>query len=205
MFRVISLLMATFLLSACNDLDGNIKVFSDFMLVDEDGREVMITTGTHEAEFSVDVSDGEVELEIDDIDNGRDRDFEFQIPDMSNEDFRQERLELHFPATVGDRELDTRVLITNKIMHREGPIGEYYRCREHGSAVYFLQPVVFHRVERLMHVAAHIGSNEDTLALFEAGELIKERQIAWRGACGGAMPDNLEDVIGQPSVACPGC
>ena len=195
MFKVLSLLTALLMLSACNDLDGKLTVFTDFMLVDEHGREIMIPAGTYEAELDYDVSDGDIELEIESIDRGRDRDFDFQVPDLSQEDFQQERLELHFPATQGDRELDTRILITNLIIAKTGPVGTYYRCREHGSAVYSYRPVVFYRLDRRMHAAIHIGSAEETLALFEASERIKDRQIVWKGQCGDEMPENYNDVV----------
>ena len=45
MVKVLSLLTALFMLSACNDLDGKLTVFTSFMLVDEDGREVCYTRG----------------------------------------------------------------------------------------------------------------------------------------------------------------
>ena len=156
----------------------------------------VIPAGIHEAELDYDASDGDIELEIDNIDRGRDRDFEFQIPDLSQEDFQQERLELHFPATQGDRELDTRMLITNMIISKTGPFGVYYRCRERGSAIYSYRPVIFYRLDRRMHAAVHISSVEETLALFEASERIKnDRQEVWSGACGDAMPENYSDVI----------
>ena len=195
MIRLLSLMAVMLMLSACNDIDGKMTVYADFMLVDEDGRHVMISEGTHKAEFSYRTSKSEIEIEIKDIDNGKDRDFEFQIPDLSEEDFHKERLELHFPATAGDRELDTKMLITNKVLSQEGPIGNYYRCRERGSAIYLLRPVVFFKTNRITHIAAHIGSGEDTLALFEATKNRHERDIVWTGECGQEMPDNLEDVV----------
>ena len=195
MFKVLSLLMAMFMLSSCNDIDGKVTVYADFMLVDEDGRHVTIPAGTHMAEFSYSISDSEIELEIKDIDHGKDRDFEFQIPDVSQEDFRKDSLELHFPATAGDRELDTKMLVTNKTMSKKGPIGDFYSCREHGSAMYSYRPVVFYKANRITHVVARISSNEDTLALFEATKHSQEREIVWVGECGGDMPEHLEDVI----------
>lgn len=195
MFKILSLLTVMFMLSGCNDIDGKITVYADFMLVDEDGRHVMITEGTHLADFSYKARKGEIEIEIDDIDNGKDRDFEFQVPDLKKEDFRKERLELHFPATVGDRELDTKMLVTNKILSKEGPRGDFYRCREYGSAVYYYRPVVSYRVNRITHIAARINNHEDTLALFEATKHSHGREIVWAGACGDEMPENLEDVV----------
>lgn len=195
MFKILSLLMTMFMLSACNDIDGKITVYADFMMVDEDGRHVMIPEGTHLADFSYKARKGEIEIEIEDIDNGKDREFEFQVPDLSKEDFRKERLELHFPATVGDRELDTKMLITNKTLSKTGPQGDFYRCREYGSVVYYYRPVVSYRVNRITHIAARINHDEDTLALFEATKNFQEREIVWVGECGGEMPENLEDVI----------
>jgi hypothetical protein len=195
MIRLLSLVAMMLMVSACNDIDGKMTVYADFMLVDEDGRHVTIPEGTHEAEFSYRSRKGEIEIEIKDIDNGKDRDFEFQVPDLSKEDFRKERLELHFPATAGDRELDTKMLITNKILSKEGPLGVFHRCREHGSVVYFWRPIVFYNTNRVTRVAAHIGSSENTLALFEATERKQGREVVWTGECGEEMPDTLGDVM----------
>ena len=196
MFKVFSLLMAMLMLSACNDIDGKITVYDDFMLVDEDGRHIMIAKGTHAAEFSYRIYKHEIELEIEGIDNGKDRDFEFQIPDLSDEDFHQERLELHFPTNGGGRELDTNMVITNTIMSAGELQGRFYRCRDRGSAVYGHRPVVFRFVNRITHVAAQISSGEDTLALFEASKSYPHsREVLWVGECGDPMPENLEDVV----------
>ena len=197
MIKLLSMLVVMFMLSSWNDIDGKITVYADFMLVDEDGRHVTIHAGTHMAEFSYKHRKGEIELEIKDIDDGHDRDFEFQIPGLSKKDFHKERLELHFPTTAGDRELDTKMVITNTLLSKVSLIGDFYRCREHGSAVYSYRPVVFYHAKRVTHVAAHISSNEETLALFEATKHSKKhkREIIWTGECGDEMPDNLEDVV----------
>ncbi len=202
MFSTLSLLLSTTMLlafagvaSAGNDIDGKITVYDDFMLVDEDGRHITLTEGTHTAEFSYKIRKGELEIEIDDIDNGKDRDFEFQIPNLTEEDFRKESLELHFPNTPGDRELDTKMLVTNKILSKKGPYGNYYRCRERGSVIYSYRPVVFYLANRITHVVARISSDEETLALFEANRHTRGREIVWKGRCGDMMPENLEDVV----------
>lgn len=195
MFKVLSLLIALLTLTACNEIDGKITVYADFMLVDEDGRHIMITTGIHMAEFEYKPQKREIEIEIKDIDNGKDRDFEFEVPDLSSEDFHKERLELHFPATAGDREMDTKMLITNKVLSKGDLRANFYRCREHGSAVYDYRPVVFRMIKRVTHIAAHIDDGENTLALFEGSKVSKEREKLWIGQCGDELPENLEDVV----------
>ena len=198
------LLMATMLmLSACNDIDGRMTVYADFMLVDEDGRHITLPAGTHEAEFTYKSRKGEIEIEVKDIDNGKDRDFEFQIPDLSKEDFHKERLELHFPATTGDRELDTRMLITNKILSAGKLKGKFRYCRERGSTIRSFRPYVYRNIKRVTHIAAHIGNSEETLALFEASKTSKERHVVWVGECGEEMPESLETVA--PSAFEPRC
>ncbi len=197
MIKLLSMLMVMFMLSSWKDIDGKITVYADFMLVDEDGRHVTIPAGTHMAEFSIKPSKDEIELEIKDIDGDDDRDFEFEIAGLSKKDFYKERLELHFPNTDGDRELDTKMVITNTLLAKGPLTSAFYRCREHGSAIRSYRPVVFYHAKRVTHVAAQISSNEDTLALFEATKRSKKqkREIVWTGECGGEMPENLEDVV----------
>ena len=71
--------MACLLLSACNDkdIDGALKVFKSFVLLDEEGYHLSIAEGTYEAEFSYKTRDGSIEVEIDDVVGGYDRDFIF--------------------------------------------------------------------------------------------------------------------------------
>ena len=191
------------MLSACNDIDGKLNAYVSFMLIDEDGRRVIIPAGTHVAEFSYKTRKHEVEIEIKGIDNGKDRDFEFQLPaDLRDEDFRKERLELHFPTMVGNRELDTDMLITNKILSKKGPHGHYRRCRERGSAIYLLRPIISYEVKRVTHVVARIRSGEETMALFEASKRKQGREVVWKGECGGEMPESLDDVMPDIESRC---
>ena len=199
MIKILSMLMVMFMLSSWNDkdIDGKMTVYADFMLVDDDGRHVTITAGTHMTEFSFKPNDDKIELEIKDIDDDDDRDFEFQVPGLSKKDFYKEKLELHFPNTAGDRELDTKMVLTNTLLSKGALMGVFYRCREHSSAVYSYRPVVFYRAKRVTHIAVQISSNEETLALFEATKRSnkQKREIVWTGECGGEMPENLEDVL----------
>ncbi len=196
MFRFFSLFVALFVLVAWDDIDGKIDVYQDFALVDEDGRYIELSAGTHEADFSYNIGKGEIELEIDDIDNGKDRDFEFQIPGLSKEDFHKERLQLHFSDVAGDRDLEARLLVTNEILSKGKLEGKFRPCREHGSVVFSRRPIVYRYVDRVTHIALHIGSSEDTLALFEGSKHKQGKRVkVWVGECGGDMPDNLADVV----------
>ena len=47
--RVLSLFLGLLLLSGCNDIDGRLKVFKNFSLVDEDGRTRQITAQNYSA------------------------------------------------------------------------------------------------------------------------------------------------------------
>ena len=199
MIKILSMLMVMFMLSAWDDkdIDGKMTVYADFMLVDDDGRHVAIPAGTHMTEFNFKPKHDEIELEIKDIDGDDDREFEFHVPGLSKKDFYKDKLELHFPNTAGDRELDTKMVLTNTLLSKGELMGAFNRCREHGSAVYSYRPVVFYRAKRITHIAVQISSGEATLALFQATQSSnkRKRQVVWTGECGDEMPDNLEDVL----------
>ena len=185
--RLFLLIASCLLLASCNDIDGKLRVFSDFTLTDEDGRQIVIGTGTHEAEVSWDVSESKMELEIDDVDGDDDREFEFRAPDLSNVDLQAERIEMEVFADECEQPVDVRVLITNTVTSKEGPMEGMFRCI--GSSVYKYRPVIYFNVEKLVGVAIGMNNGEEQLALFEGVERVKERKEIWSGECGETLPD----------------
>ena len=183
--RLLQTLLALLLLSGCNDIDGRLKIFQNFSLVDEDGRTRQINAKTYSADFSYDRSKKEVELEIDDFDRGKDIDFEFHVPHMSEIDFRSEEIEIEVLAADSGQEVDLNALI---VREREefGPYrssrGSY--CSDH-DAYYTYPQVIYDVVETHIDVDIEIrrsGSDnsddtygvdegdddDDLLAVFEA-------------------------------------
>ena len=73
------------LLVSCKDknIDGMLKVFTGFTLTDEDGYDLSISEGTYEAEFSYRSRDAMIEMEIDDVVAGYDRDFRFSLANLN--------------------------------------------------------------------------------------------------------------------------
>ena len=162
--RVLQTLLALLLLSGCNDIDGRLKVFKDFVLVDEDGRTRQINAKTYSADFSYDRSKKEVELEIDDFDRGKDIDFEFHVPHMSEIDFRSPEIEIEVLAADSGQDVDLNALIERE---RE-EFGPYRRSWGHYCSdpyAYYTYPqVIYDVVETSVDVDIEIrrsGSDND--------------------------------------------
>ena len=179
MVRTMQVLLALLLLAGCDDIDGHLKVFKNFSLVDEDGRTHEIKAKTYSADFSYSRKKKEVELEIDDFYRGKDTDFEFYVPHMSEIDFGSEEIEIEVLAADSGQEVDLNALIERE---REdfGPyrkdFGHY--CSDPYS--YYRYPqVIYDVVERRVDVDIEIRHNnsgnddsnvadDDLLAVFVA-------------------------------------
>ena len=175
--RVLQVLLALLLLSSCNDIDGRLQVFKNFSLVDEDGFARQIKTKNYSADFSYSRKKKEVELEIDDFYRGKDIDFEFHVPHMSEIDFGSEEIEIEVLATDSGQDVDLNALI-ERGREEFGPyrrsFGNY--CSD-PYAPYNYPRVVYDIVETSVDVDIEIrsSSTEDTddaddslLAVFEA-------------------------------------
>lgn len=162
--RFLQILSAVLLLSSCNDIDGRLKVFKNFALVDEDGHTRQIKAKTYSADFSYDRDKKEVELEIDDFYRGKDIDFEFHVPHMSEIDFGSEEIEIEVLAADSGQDVDLSAWIERE----RGEFGPYRRrfgdyC--HDPYAYYSYPqVVYDIVEKRVDVDIEIrssGSNDD--------------------------------------------
>ena len=186
--RLLQTLLVLLLLTGCNDIDGRLKVFQNFSLVDEDGRTRQINAKTYSADFSYDRKKKEVELEIDDFDRGKDIDFEFHVPHMSEIDFRSDEVEIEVLAADSGQDVDLNALIERE---RED-LGTYRISR--GSycsdpyAYYTYPQVVYDLIETTVDVDIEIrrsgsdnsddtneanegdeeGNDDDLIAVFEA-------------------------------------
>ena len=187
--RALQTLLVLLLLSSCNDIDGHLKVFQNFSLVDEDGRTRQINATTYSADFSYDRRKKEVELEIDDFDRGKDIDFEFHVPHMAEIDFRSAEIEIEVLAADSGQDVDLNALIERE---RE-EFGPYRRswgsyCRD-PYAHYTYPQVVYDVVETSVYVDIEIrqsGSDnsddtygvdegdDDLLAVFEASSCSRD-------------------------------
>ena len=174
--RVLGIAFALLLVSACNDIDGRLRVLHAFSLVDEDGRTRQIDAGNYSADFSYDRSKKEVELEIDDFDDGKDIDFEFHVPHMSDIDFHSDEIEIEVPALDNGQNVDMYALITRE---REdfGPYRAYLNeyCYD-PDALYYRPFVVYDIIESRVEVDIEISrsTNADEssplLATFTASD-----------------------------------
>ena len=154
--RILQTLLVLLMLTGCNDIDGRLKVFQNFSLVDEDGRTHEIKAKTYEADFSYSRKKKEVELEIDDFYRGKDTDFEFYVPHMSEIDFNSDEIEIEVLAADSGQDVDLNALIERE---REvfGPyrrnFGDY--CDDPYS--YYRYPqVIYDVVERTVDVDIEI-------------------------------------------------
>ena len=175
--RVLQVLLALLLLSGCNDIDGRLQVFKNFSLIDEDGVTRQIKAENYSADFSYDRKKKEVELEIDNFYRGKDIDFEFHVPHMSEIDFGSEEIEIEALAADSGQDVDLNALIEQE-REEFGPyrqrFGNY--CSD-PYAPYNYPRVVYDIVETSVGVDIEIwrSSNKDTddtdddlLAVFEA-------------------------------------
>lgn len=137
--KVLLALAMALLLFSCNDkdIDGVLKVFSDFVLVDEEGFRLSISEGTYEAEFSYDTRDEAIELEIDDVVAGYDRDFLFSLPDLDNTvvsydpESKTEQTRWRLPSSATGQTVEAEVVISNKIISKKPPQVYWDRCNAH--------------------------------------------------------------------------
>lgn len=177
-------LLGALLLLSCNDIDGKLQVLSDFVLIDEDGHEVSLPRGMHSAEFSWERDDAEVELEVDDIVDGDDRDFEFAVAAVADIDFRLSRIELEVSAEESGQPVDANLLVTNA-MEQKAPVATLQRCR--GSIL--RKPVIYVEGVRFIDVVVILSADEDDLAIFEGSKTRNERKVLWEGECGESIPE----------------
>ena len=138
--RCVLLLAALLLLLSCNTekVKGVLRVFSSFTLTDEDGRRISLPVGTHAAEFTYKWHDMDIELEIKDIDAGKDRDFDFKAPAVDENDVStsktEERVKMYLPASDTGQGVNAEVQLINIITKREKPDVFWDRCNAyHGS------------------------------------------------------------------------
>ena len=176
-------LLGMLLLVSCNDIDGTLKVFTDFVLIDEGGREVTLPSGTHSAEFSWKRKKAEVELEVDDIVGDDDRDFEFEVEEVADLDFRLSRIELEVSSEESGQPVDANLLVTN-VMEQKAPVATTRRC--HGS---IRRPIIYVEGVRFIDVTVVLSADEDDLAVFEGSKTRTERKILWEGECGERIPE----------------
>lgn len=181
--KIMLSLLGALLLVSCNDIDGTLKVFTDFVLIDEDGDEVTLASGRHSAEFSWKRKKAEVELEVDDIVRGDDRDFEFAVEEVADIDFRLARIELEVSSEESGQPVDANLLVTNA-MEQEEPVATMQRCR---GITY--KPVIYVEGVRFIDVVVVLSADEDDLAVFEGSKTRTERKVLWEGECGERMPE----------------
>lgn len=171
-----------FLLVSCDEIEGRLQVFSNFSLTADNGREVEIVAGTHDAEFSYDIDKLEIELEIKRLDAGSDRDFIFSIPeDMDRMDFNRGRTDIEIAAAESGQDVELSVFIDNTTVSKTGPHEDYMRCRS--ASVYAYETTVYNLVTRQVDVHVGLSRAAEELAAFTGAREITERQVIYRTGC----------------------
>ena len=213
---LLALAMLSLLMVSCNDkdIDGMLKVFSDFTLMDEDGFRLSISAGTYEAEFSYDKQDDAIELEIDDVVAGYDRDFLFSLPNLDDAiveydgETKTEQVRYHLPASETGQTVDAEVVVSNRIISQKPPQVYWDRCNAHigiwgglhglldesrnrhnphsrsGGSISQHIYSVASFTESQVSVAISLVVGEETVALFEGTERRQYRNLLWVGECG---------------------
>ena len=213
--RILGTLAMALLLVACNDkdIDGVLKVFENFTLMDDEGYHLSITSGTYEAEFNYDRRDASIELEIDEVVAGYDRDFMFSLPNLDNavisydKESKTEQMRLQLPASDTGQTLDAEVVISNRIISQKAPQIYWDRCNAYrgikggiggllgmhkressgGAGAGGLAKHIYSvasLTESQVSVAISFVDGEETVALFEGTEHRKYRALHWEGKCG---------------------
>lgn len=159
--RVLQLFLGILLLSGCNDIDGRLKVFQNFSLVDEDGRTRQITAQNYSADFSYDRRKKEIELEIDNFYRGKDIDFEFHVPHMSDIDFGDEEIEIEVLAADSGQDVDLNAYIERE-REEFGPYRSRFGNRCSDPYAYYRYPqVVYDIVETNVAIDIEIRPRRD--------------------------------------------
>jgi len=184
---VLQLFLGLLLLSGCNDVDGRLKVFKNFSLVDEDGHTRQITAQNYSADFSYDRKKKEIELEIDDFYRGKDIDFEFHVPHMSDIDFSDREIEIEVLAADSGQDVDLNAYIERE-REEFGPYRGRFGSRCSDPYAYYRYPqVVYDIVETNVVIDIEIRSShgndiretdnpeEDLLAVFVASACQQDR------------------------------
>lgn len=135
--KVLLALTMSLLLVSCNDkdIDGVLKVFKSFVLIEEDGHQITIPAGMYEAEFSYKSKSDAIELEIDDIYRDDESEFMFSKPDPDNDlavnydsENRTEQLRLNLPSSATGQPVHAETVISNKIISQQKPQVFWDRC-----------------------------------------------------------------------------
>lgn len=212
--RVFLSLLVLLLLLSCRDkdVDGVLKVFRSFTLIDEDGRRITVPEGMHSAEFTYKWSDSDVELEIEEIDGGEDRDFDFKAPLVDEDDVtitkHEEQVKMSLLSSVTRQPVGAEVVIRNVIKSRSRPKVFWDRCtayrgvkdgmlgylkikdkkREnrtggHGGLASHIYSVSSW-VESQLSVMVAFNDGEEVVAVFEGNSNLDYRDLLWEGECG---------------------
>lgn len=175
------------LLGACNDIDGRLRVFKDFSLVDEDGRQRQIAAGKYSADFSYDRSKHEIELEIDDFDRGKDIDFEFHVPHMDEIDFDSDEIEVEVLAADNGQSVDLNALIAREVTV-DGPFRASYGTYCYDDRAYYYYPfAVYDIVETEVDVNVELARGESEIASFEAAACTRRTSVRYCVDCYGRI------------------
>ena len=155
------LMLLVLLLSACDEIDGALEVFSRFTLVDEDGNRRQIEAGNYSADFSYSRKKKEVELEIDDFVGSKDIDFEFRVPQMHEIDFRSPEIEIEVLAENNGQGVDLRAIIERE-REEFGPYRKRFGERCHDPYARFTHPQVIYDVTEVrVYVEIEIGASSE--------------------------------------------
>ena len=184
--RVMKVSLVLLLLGSCNDIDGWLQVFNSFSLIDEDGKRHRIAAGEYSADFSYDRDDREVELEIDDFDNGDDVDFKFYVPHMDEIDFDSDLIEIDVSEEESGQGVGLNALVERRY-NVTGPHSAEYTssyCRDERSRYYYPY-VVFDVVETNVYVEASISRGDMNLAEFDASACVRRTDVRYCVDCYG--------------------
>lgn len=184
--RLLQLAFVVLVFVSCDEIDGIMEIFKRFSLTDEDGKKWTFATGYYGADFSYDRGDREVEIEIDDLDDGDDVDFKFHVPHMDQIDFSSDYIELD----VGEHASGQGVGLQSTI-ERKYSVSNLYRydytndyCYDEYSANYYPY-AVYDIVETRVYVDGVLYRNENHLADFEASTCVKRTRVQYCVDCYG--------------------
>ncbi|MDE3269311.1 MAG: hypothetical protein OYH77_03390 [Pseudomonadota bacterium] len=183
--RLLQVCLLVLVLGSCDEIDGLLQIFTDFSLVDEDGHRWQLPAQRYEADFSYDRGKREVELEIDEIDDGDDVDFIFYVPHMDQIDFNSNHIELN----VGEHASGQGVGLESTITRNYDAFGPYTHeytnshCRY--DSVYYHPFVVYDVVETRVNVDGRLYRHESHLADFEAAACGRRTEVRYCVDCYG--------------------
>ena len=186
--RYVVLLLMPFFLTACDDVKGKMEVFSNFSMIDDDGKNVTIMRGNYNAKLDLDRSENEIELKIRDVAGDNDYEFDFAIPNIEDlPEHRDDTLDFVLPHDISGQPVDARIIYHHETLKTSKPWVAAARC----SSV-LGKPTVYITEKHAVDIEVALHNGEEKLAHFHGAKKFSKVRAIYHGKCGEVLnPDDF--------------